>query len=104
MKGADFRRARFRYVEFRNLDMLDVRWPEDEEHVVLDDYPAALDRVLAVLQTRSDVRSGELAAVLECYRKWVGSKQRQGVIELKLWVELVGQEMSRELLRIATGL
>ena len=36
-----------RDVRFDRLDLKDVQWPEDEEHVVVQDFPAALARALA---------------------------------------------------------
>jgi len=99
MKGVDFRRARLHHVEFRGLDMADVQWPEDDEHVVVNDYKATLDRVLNLLNTRSDVASKTLAAVLSMKRKWAGRGQRQGVLNKRDLVEAAGEEAVAELVR-----
>ena len=80
MRRVDFTKARFHYVEFRGLDMTDTRWPEGSGHILVPDYPRALDRMLTALRARSDVPAREAAAVLEIYRKWVGPAQPVGVL------------------------
>jgi Pentapeptide repeats (8 copies) len=80
MRGVDFRDAKFRFVEFRNLDLDDVIWPKDEGHYVVQDFPSMLDRALAEWSNREDLRSRRLATFFSGVRKWLGPKQRVGVI------------------------
>jgi uncharacterized protein YjbI with pentapeptide repeats len=100
MKGVDFRAAKFRHVEFRSLDMTDVLWPEDNEHIVIQDYKATLDRALAVLSPKSDVKSKMLTAILTMRRKWAGENQRVGVLSIPDLVEAGGPEAATEVLQI----
>ena len=103
MDGVDFTRAQLRLVEFRDLDMANVRFPNDEDHIILHDYPAALDRLLRILKTRTDVASKKLTADLTILRKWAGSRQRQGVLNRNDLVELVGDESTKESLELVSA-
>jgi hypothetical protein len=80
MQGVDFRAAHFHYTEFRGLDMSDIGWPESDEHVVIDAYPATLDRIIATLRERDDTTARQLVAILGHQRKWAGAGQRKGVV------------------------
>ena len=102
MINVDFRRAKLRYVEFRGLSLDRVLLPSDDEHIVIKNYPGALDRVIAVLQQRNDMPSRKLVAYLGILRKWAAPNQVQGVINTKDLVEVAGVEgmnCVRELLR-----
>ncbi|HWF87928.1 MAG TPA: pentapeptide repeat-containing protein, partial [Pyrinomonadaceae bacterium] len=55
MKGVDLRKATFRHVEFRNLDMNDVKWPESDQHIVLSNYKGCLSRMIEALRNCADV-------------------------------------------------
>lgn len=87
MIDVDFSRAQLRTVEFRELDLDKVRFPEDEDHVILTNYPEALDRIIGYFKGKTDVSSRMLVADLGCLRKWVGPRQRQGVLNKKDLVE-----------------
>ena len=65
--------------EFRELDLRDVSFPSDPEHILLNEYPQTLDRILEGLRTRKDIPSGMLAAYLGVCRKWAGPGQIRGV-------------------------
>ena len=84
MKGVD-REATFRHVEFRNLDMNDVKWPESDQHIVLSNYKGCLSRMIEALRNCADVQSKKLQAILK--------------IDLKL-LELASQEVVTDLLSI----
>jgi len=103
MKHVDFGRARLRHVEFRRLDMKDVKWPEDEQHVVLDDYPRSLDRMLSMLNARSDVPSKQLAAILSLNRKWAGANQKRGILNKLDLYEYADERAVAELLALRVG-
>ncbi len=100
MKGVDFRKASLRHVEFRGLDMDGVRWPDDSEHILIQDYVAGLDRALAALRSRSDVGAKKLAASLAICRKWVGPHQRQGVLNKRDLDEAGGPGAAEEIARL----
>lgn len=80
MNGVDFRHAQLHHVEFRRLDMTNVMWPEDDEHIIVSDYVGSLDRALAALAGRTDASARRLSAFLEMKRKWAGPHQKVGVI------------------------
>jgi len=100
MKGVDFRRARFRFVEFRGLDMTDVRWPEDDDAIVLENYSETLKQVLRTLKTRSDTPSMKLAAIIESDLKWAGPGQKQGLISKRDLNEVGGEWAVNEFLKL----
>jgi uncharacterized protein YjbI with pentapeptide repeats len=100
MKGVDFRRARFRYVEFRGLDMDDVQWPEDSDHVVVENYKVALDRMLEFVRHRSDTPAQVIASTLELDRKWAGPNQRRGVINKADLLEAGDPALVTDLLQV----
>jgi len=66
MTRVDLSEAILRSVEFRELDMDTVIWPQGEEHLVLRPCKAALDRALGMLQARSDMpaKDGRLSGNL----------------------------------------
>ena len=92
LERIDFSRARSRSVEFRGLDLDDVRLPNDDEHIILNDYPRTLDELLAALQYENFAGSRGLRAYLGCYRKWVGPAQKIGVLNKRDLLEIAGKE------------
>src|SRR5262249_23755691 len=46
MQRVDFSQAELRAVEFRGLDLRDVHFPKDEDHIVLNNYGQTLDRLV----------------------------------------------------------
>ena len=54
MINVDFRRAQLHDVGFRGLSMDKVIFPEDGDHVVIDDYPAVLERMVCILLGQGD--------------------------------------------------
>jgi uncharacterized protein YjbI with pentapeptide repeats len=104
MKGVDFRRARFRFVEFRRLAMTDVKWPEGDDCILLENYSETLKLVLQNLKTGSDIPSKKMAAILEHDLKWAGPGQKQGVISKRDLNEVAGEWGVAEFLRlVGTG-
>jgi uncharacterized protein YjbI with pentapeptide repeats len=92
MTRVDFRTAQLRSVEFRGLDLHDVRFPEDADHLILKNYPQTLDKLIQQLRYRTDIGSKKLAAYLGVYRKWVGQKQERGVLNKNDLREIGGEE------------
>jgi uncharacterized protein YjbI with pentapeptide repeats len=103
MRDVDFRGAQLRDVEFRKLDLDTVQWPDDDDHVVIDDYPAALDRAIAVFRTRNDQTSRVFTAVLELKRKWVGARQRRGILNRLDWLDRRDPAAVDELVAVLRG-
>jgi uncharacterized protein YjbI with pentapeptide repeats len=100
MKNVDFRRAKFHDVAFRGLDLETVKWPENDEHIVVDDYPAVLDRFLSAVSARSDDRAKALRGFFRNHRRWVGANQKRGVISKHDLVNFGGPGAVEEFLRI----
>jgi hypothetical protein len=101
MRGSDFRGATLRHVGFRNLDMADVKWPTGSDHVVLTDYVATLERMLKVLSTRGDEMSRRLVLLMTHNLRWAGPNQKEGVINIRDWSEVCGEELANEFVGIA---
>jgi uncharacterized protein YjbI with pentapeptide repeats len=100
MLRVDFSRAQLRSVEFRGLDLDNVRFPTDEDHLLLNDYLQTLDKLLEALRGRKDTTSKMLAGYFSVYRKWAGPRQRQGVLNQNDLLETVGEEGLRSVLEI----
>lgn len=92
MKRVDLRRAKLRGTTFMGLDLDEVWLPEDEDHIVIDDFPQTLDRLLAYFGSRSDVDSRVLAAGFKHDKKWLGPCQKVGVLNRHDLMESGGQE------------
>lgn len=92
MANVDFSNATLRWVEFRGLDLDRVKLPNNSEHLLIQSYPAVLERMIAALQKESDLSSRTLAAVFEDRRKWAGPHQVQGVLNVQDLLEAGGEE------------
>ena len=103
MVNVDLSRAVLRSVEFRKLDLDQVRFPDDENHITVDNYGEALDRTLAMLRTQSDPGFRRLTAVLAHLRKWTGAQQRRGVINVSDLVECGGEERAKQVVQLLRG-
>lgn len=100
MLRVDFTRACLRSVEFRGLDLNDVSFPTDADHILLNDYPQSLDRLLQGLRRRTEMASKKLAAYLGVYRKWAGPGQRRGVLNKNDLLEIGGEDGLRVVLEM----
>jgi uncharacterized protein YjbI with pentapeptide repeats len=100
MKRVDFRRAKLRWSEFRGLDLDDVFFPEDEDHLIIRNYPAALDALLGYFGSRTDLPSQRLHAVFEIHRKWLGPRQRVGILNKHDVMEMAGEDGLRTVIAI----
>lgn len=78
----DFTGASLHGVGFQGYDLDRVRFPTDEGHLVLQDYPCTLERALAHLASRREPQDLWLAALLEHDRKWLGPRQQVGVLAI----------------------
>lgn len=100
MLGVDFSSASLRTVEFRGLDLNHVHFPSDSDHIILNEYPDSLDKLLQSLRKRTDMPSKKLAAYMQVYRKWVGPNQRQGVLNKNDLLEIGGEDGLRLVLEL----
>jgi uncharacterized protein YjbI with pentapeptide repeats len=100
MRDVDFTGASFHWVAFHELDLATVRLPDRSDHLVVDDYPARLDRLLRMVEGRADLPSRQLHAVFARARKRVGAAQRRGVVNLNELRELAGSDLLEPALRI----
>jgi len=100
MKEVDFRRAKFHFVEFRGLDMATVAWPEGDDHIIVDDYHASLERALRVFGDRSDMGAKRLVAIFTLMKKWAGPRQRRGVVSRAELVEAGGEGAVEDFMRL----
>jgi uncharacterized protein YjbI with pentapeptide repeats len=100
MKRVDLRQATLRRNEFRGLDPDDVLFPEDEDHIVIDDYPQSLDRLLAYFGGRPDMGSQRLASCFEHDKMWLGPRQKVGVLNKHDLLESGGEEGLEAVMKI----
>jgi uncharacterized protein YjbI with pentapeptide repeats len=102
---ADFSKAKFKYVEFRRLSLETVRFPQDEEHIIVEkDFPHVLEALHSTFRDRDDIPSRRLTAILAHELKWLGPKQRRGVLSKGDLLNSGGQEGLNEALRIIANM
>jgi hypothetical protein len=80
--------------------MKDVRWPEGDDYLIVDDYVATLDRLLNALKKSDSLSHRNLAAFLGMKRKWAGAHQKVGVLSKPELMDVAGTEAVDELLRL----
>jgi hypothetical protein len=100
MRRVDLRRAKLRWSGFHGLDLDEVLLPTDEDHIVVENYPEALDRLLAFFCARPDVPSSALAAIFEHDKEWLGAKQRVGVLNKRDLIETAGEEGLQAVMKV----
>jgi uncharacterized protein YjbI with pentapeptide repeats len=100
MKRVDFRLAKLRWTEFRGLDLDEVRFPEDEDHIVVDNYPEVLERLLAYFRGLPDLGSRGFVTSFEHKKQWLGPRQRVGVLNRADLIETGGKEGLKTVLEI----
>jgi uncharacterized protein YjbI with pentapeptide repeats len=100
MKRVDLRRAKLRWSEFHELDLDEVLLPTDEDHIVVENYPEVLDRLLVFFCARPDVGSSALAAIFENRKRWLGANQRVGVLNKRDLVETAGEEGLQAVMKV----
>jgi uncharacterized protein YjbI with pentapeptide repeats len=103
MLRTDFSHARFRFVEFRRLNLATVRLPENDDHLVFEDFPRALEVLLAALKGKHDLQSRKLAAILGNMKKWLGPKQRRGVLSKRDILNTGGPQALERVLELVRG-
>jgi uncharacterized protein YjbI with pentapeptide repeats len=99
MDHIDFTKARLRFVDFRNLKLDHVSFPNDSEHLVLTDYHRVLGRAISRLREVDDPIAKRLASFLSNGFKWTIEDQAQGILNMADLREL--GESAPQLLRAA---
>lgn len=100
MLGVDLRDATLRHVEFRNLDMNNVKWPESNQHIVLSNYKACLSKMLDTLGDCKDESSKRVQAIFRMKLKWAGPNQREGVLSKTDLLEQASPDVLTQLLSL----
>jgi uncharacterized protein YjbI with pentapeptide repeats len=100
MTRVDFRRAKLRWTEFRELDLDGVLFPEDEDHIVVDNYPETVERLLAHFRGRPDLGSQNFVTSFEHKKQWLGPCQGVGVLNRNDLIETGGEEGLKTVLQI----
>jgi uncharacterized protein YjbI with pentapeptide repeats len=95
MRDVDFTRARLHLVEFRGLALDRVRFPEDGGYLVIHNYAAALDKIIASLEQSAEVPAGQVATYLGMARKWAPPGNAAGLLNLLDIAEIAGEELVR---------
>jgi uncharacterized protein YjbI with pentapeptide repeats len=76
MVNVDFSCADLRDVEFRGLIVDRVRFPNDADHIVINDFAGVLDNLIGALTLQGDQTAAMLIAYLSVGRKWTVSGAR----------------------------
>jgi fluoroquinolone resistance protein len=92
MTNVDFRRAQLHDVSFRGLSMDKVMFPEDDDHLVIEDYPVALEGLVSILLKQGDQTARSLVFYLEIDRQWLPPGARR-VINLRDLDKFGGREV-----------
>ena len=92
MERVDFSRTKLHDCEFRDVDLTDVRLPKDDDHVLIENYPDALKRLLSFYGDKADLGSRQMAIWFGHDRKWLGPNRKIGIIHKDTIRELVGEE------------
>ena len=100
MRGVDFSRARLRSVEFRGLDLKEVKWPTNDDQLVIPEYVQALDRALRMLAGRAEPGAKNARVLLEMQRRWAGPAQWEGIVSRRELVAAAGRKLAEELIGV----
>jgi hypothetical protein len=97
MTDVDLSAAELHWTEFRGLDLDSLRWPESDDHVLVDCYPEVLRGLLTALAADESVMGRVVRALAERDHQWVGANQRRGIVfnRLDLLEELEPTEVER---------
>jgi uncharacterized protein YjbI with pentapeptide repeats len=80
MKHVSFADARFRYAEFRKLDMDDVVWPTAADHIIVQNYRATLACMAKRLDALGTTPGSLASKRMKFLLRWAGDHQKTGVL------------------------
>jgi hypothetical protein len=75
-----------------------VRFPSDSNHIVIENFPDVLDWLLKATDGKTDRTSRRVRTHANFWRKWLGPKQRRGVMNKTDLLEWLGEEGLRSVL------
>ena len=81
MKDVSFADARFRYVEFRKLDMDNVVWPTAADHIIVQNYRATITCMAKRLEALGTTPGSLASKKMKFLLRWAGDHQRTGILE-----------------------
>lgn len=88
LDGADFSRTTLRWTEFHGLNLSNVGFPQDDEHLIVRPYRCFLERLANDLRG-ADSRVFTIMKVHVAKQlKRLGPRQEVGVVNLKDWLGL----------------
>jgi len=90
MTNVDFRRAKFKFVEFRGVSGDSILWPDDPNHLIVANFRTVLDALIREFEGESAVSYKALVAVLRMEKKWSPASQKTGVLSRADVLELAG--------------
>jgi uncharacterized protein YjbI with pentapeptide repeats len=99
LRGCDFSRAKLRWCSFRNLELENVPFSNDDQ-IVIDHYPETLGRLSSFFESRTDMGSQQMAGLLEHDLRWVAPGQKVGVMSKDIVRELIGEDGLQTVLQI----
>jgi uncharacterized protein YjbI with pentapeptide repeats len=94
MRDVDFSDAELRWVEFRGLDLSEVKLPQGPNHLIVDHYPCVLRRGLEELASDRSPLARQLRVTLEAEAEWTPPTRRFGVLNRCDWEETGGEELA----------
>jgi hypothetical protein len=80
MEDVDFTDAELLWVEFRNLAMNRIRWPQHPANETFEHYPCVLERAISALRTDGRPDALGIAGAFENELKWMHPERRTGVV------------------------
>jgi uncharacterized protein YjbI with pentapeptide repeats len=92
MRDVDFTDAELHWVEFRGLDLSQVRLPESPNHLIVDHYPCVLRRAVDELASAATPGALRLLGYIEGEAEWTPETRRFGILNRRDLDELAGEE------------
>jgi len=100
MTRVDLRHATLRWSEFRGLDLDNILFPEDSDHIVVHNFPLAVDHLLGHFGGGTDLASRRLYTFFENKRRWLGPRQKVGVLNKQDLMQMGGEDGLRTVMKI----
>jgi uncharacterized protein YjbI with pentapeptide repeats len=88
LDGADFSRTKLRETEFHGLDLFNVHFPQDDEHLIVRPYPCFLEKLAKDLSGSDNPALTIMRDHVDKELKGLGPQQVVGIVNLKDWLGL----------------